>query len=425
MTVTESAQQPRPPVAGRQYVGLVLMGAVIGLPAAAVAALFLGVVHEAEDWLWPEDPAWYLVVGLPVAGAALVAAARAFLPGDGGHRPLLGLGAPETPLSHVPGIFVAAFATLAFGAVLGPEAPIIALGGAVGIAIASFVRVGEQARRVLASAGMFSAVSALFGGPIVAGVMMVEAGVGLGARLIPAMLPGFVAAAVGYLLFVGFGDFAGLDAQGLAVPDLPAYTGVHFGDLMIAIAVGVVTTLLIVGLKAGAARIEDEGGRRLGMVVLLLAGGLAVGLLALLENGLGGDSTEILFSGQSAIPDLVAESSTAVLLSILLVKTIAYAISLGCGFRGGPIFPAVFLGIGVAMLPVLWFDVSPTLAVAVGAAAGMAGQTRFILTSMLFASLLVAGPGTDAVPAAVFAAAAAWLTATALARRRDPATLSR
>jgi hypothetical protein len=77
------------------------------------------------------------------------------------------------------------------------------------------------------------------------------------------------------------------------------------------------------------------------------------------------------------------------------------------------------------MLPVVWFDASPTLAVAVGAAAGMAGQTRFILTSMLFAALLVAGPGTDAVPAAVFAAAAAWLTATALAQRHDPATLSR
>jgi len=60
---------------------------------------------------------------------------------------------------------------------------------------------------------------------------------------------------------------------------------------------------------------------------------------------------------------------------------------LASGFRGGPIFPAVFLGIGLATLPVVWFDVSPTLAVAVGAAAGMAAQSRLILTSMLFAAL--------------------------------------
>ena len=132
------------------------------------------------------------------------------------------------------------------------------------------------------------------------------------------------------------------------------------------------------------------------------------------------DSTEILCSGQSAIPDLVAEGSTAVLLSILLIKTLAYAISLGCGFRGGPIFPAVFLGIGVATLPVFWFDVSPTLAIAVGAAAGMAAQTRLILTAMLFGALLVGTQGLDATPAAVLAAAAAWLTANALAPTPAP-----
>jgi H+/Cl- antiporter ClcA len=423
VTATQPAQE-EPQLAGRRYLALVLLGVVVGLPAAFVAALFLGLVHEAQQALWPDDPAWYLVVGLPVAGAVIVAAARAFLPGDGGHRPLLGLGSPETPLAHVPGITIAAFATLAFGAVLGPEAPIIALGGAVGIALTSFVQLGEQPRKIVATAGMFSAISALFGGPLVAGVLMVESGVALGVRLAPAMLPGFVAAAVGYLLFVGFGDWGGLNEPGLAVPDLPAYTGVHFGDLGVALGVGVITTLLLFALKLVAARIEDVGGRRLGMVILLLAGGLAVGVLAVIENGLGGMSTEILFSGQSAIPELVKEGSAAILLSILLIKTIAYAISLGCGFRGGPIFPAVFLGIGVAMFPVIWFGTSPTLAVAVGAAAGMAGQTKLILTAMVFASLLVASQGLDVTPAAVFAAAAAWLTATALERRREPATLT-
>jgi hypothetical protein len=53
----------------------------------------------------------------------------------------------------------------------------------------------------------------------------------------------------------------------------------------------------------------------------------------------------------------------------------------------------------------------------------MAGQTKLILTSMLFASLLVASQGADAVPAAVVAAAAAWLTASALERRGEAGTL--
>jgi hypothetical protein len=58
-----------------------------------------------------------------------------------------------------------------------------------------------------------------------------------------------------------------------------------------------------------------------------------------------------------------------------------YGICLGCGFRGGPVFPAIFLGIGLAM-PVVVFDVSPTLGVAVGTAAGVAAASGAWLTVM-------------------------------------------
>ena len=43
------------------------------------------------------------------------------------------------------------------------------------------------------------------------------------------------------------------------------------------------------------------------------------------------------------------------------------------------VFPAIFLGVALAMLTGLWFDTSPTFAVAVGAAAGMAAMTRLVL----------------------------------------------
>jgi H+/Cl- antiporter ClcA len=251
---------------------------------------------------------------------------------------------------------------------------------------------------------------------------MVEAGVGLGARLIPTMLPGFTAAAVGYLIFVGFGDWGGLNAPGLAVPNLELYEGTHLLDLLVAIAVGVVTAIAIAAIDSFARTVSQRGERRLTMPGLLLAGGTTVGLLALLADALGAQANEILFSGQSAIPELVAEQTTAVLLLILAAKATAYAVSLASGFRGGPIFPAVFLGIGVATLPVVWFDVSPTFAIAVGAAAGMAAHSGFVLTSMLFAALLVGSAGLDAVPAAVLATVAAWLTRSALSRSRTSAT---
>ena len=423
--MTESTPQ----LSGAAYLRLVALGALIGIPAALLAALFLALVHDLEHWLWDDlpdalgepSPPWYLVIGLPVIGAAVCLAARLLLPGDGGHSPLGGIGGGATPVAHAPGIALAAIGTLSFGAVLGPEAPLIALGSAVGMTVTLFVTIGAREQSVLGTAGSFSAISALFGGPIVGGMMMVESGLGMGAALIPILIPGFVAAAIGYLIFVGFGTWGGLHAQALAVPDLPPYEGTHLYDLLVAIAVGIATAVVVAGVHRAAYDVAGEWLRRLGLPVLLLGGGLAVGLLAQTADWLGADSQDVLFSGQAGVPSLAAADSTKIVLVLLVAKALAYAVCLGCGFRGGPVFPAIFLGIALAVLAVVWFDVSPTLAVAVGAAAGMAAGTRLLITSTLFAGLLVGSVGLDAVPAAVLAAVAAWLTMQALDRRAAPA----
>ena len=85
------------------------------------------------------------------------------------------------------------------------------------------------------------------------------------------------------------------------------------------------------------------------------------------------------------MPAVVAEDSTWILAVMIVAKFLAYGVSLGCGFRGGPIFPAIFLGVALASLAVVWFDVSPTFAIAVGAAAGMAAQARLLIAPLLFA----------------------------------------
>ncbi|MGH3011052.1 MAG: hypothetical protein ACRDMY_04280 [Gaiellaceae bacterium] len=62
------------------------------------------------------------------------------------------------------------------------------------------------------------------------------------------------------------------------------------------------------------------------------------------------------------------------------------------GDGGGPVFPAIFLGIGLATLGVIAFDVTPTLAVAVGTAAGMAAMTKLLFSSLLIAATWSARP---------------------------------
>jgi H+/Cl- antiporter ClcA len=409
---------------GRAYLTLIGIGAIIGLPAALLASFFLAAVHWLEDLLWTdlpdllghEEPPWYLVVGLPVAGAVAVWVARRFLPGDGGHSPLEGIGGGATPVRYLPSIALAALGTLSFGAVLGPEAPLIAMGSAVGVAVTPLFRLADRAKTVLATAGSFSAVSALFGGPLVAGFLLLESGLAAGTQLIPALLPGLVAAAVGYLLFIGLGDWGGLDEVGLAVPNLPAYDGTSVLDLVLAIAVGVLTALVLIPVRRLALVIDQRAAHRR-LLPTLLVGGLVVGLLAETATLLGADHEEILFSGQAAVPLAIAEDSVGVLFVILVAKALGYAVSLGCGFRGGPVFPALFIGIVIAASADVVFDTSPTWAVAVGAAAGMGAGTTLVFSGLLFSMLLVGTPGLDAMPAAVLAVTAAWLVRVALARR--------
>jgi H+/Cl- antiporter ClcA len=413
------------PLAGRAYLRLIFLGAAIGIPAALVAAALLAAVHELEDVLWHDLPdwlgysstPWFLVIGLPVVGGALVAVVRRRLPGDGGHSPLQGIGLGETALAAAPGIALAAIATLSFGAVLGPEAPLIALGSAVGVAAGRIARLDEPSQKVLSSAGSFSAISAIFGGPLPAGVLLVEAGVGLGAALLPVMLPGLIAAAIGYLIFIGIGDWGGLGAAQLSVPGLSEYDSTTVADMVLAVVVGVACAVLVVALhKLARALAGQRDRRRVPLPALLLGGGLAVGLLAQLADVLGANPQDVLFSGQAALPALVAEGSAGVVVVLVLAKTLAYGICLGCGFRGGPVFPAIFLGVGIAMLTVIAFDVSPTAAVAMGCAAGVTAVTRLLMASLVIAALLVGTAGLDAVPVSVMAAAASWLTVNALER---------
>src|SRR3954451_12690586 len=245
------------PLAGAASLRLVLIGAVIGVPAALVAAGFLALVHQLVDLLWDDlpdglgysTPPWFLVLALPAIGGAIVALVRRGLPGDGGHEPLKGLSTQPTALAAAPGVALAALATLSFGAVLGPEAPLIALGSAVGVAGSRIARLGPRENAVLGTAGSFSAISALFGAPLPAGVLLVEAGLAMGGALIPLLLPGLVAAACGYVIFVGLGNWSGLEAARLSVPDLPAYVGTRVEDLLIAVAVGIAAALVIVAVR--------------------------------------------------------------------------------------------------------------------------------------------------------------------------------
>jgi hypothetical protein len=79
--------------------------------------------------------------------------------------------------------------------------------------------------------------------------------------------------------------------------------------------------------------------------MLPLAGLLVGGLAIAFDQATSKTFEEVLFSGQDQLPGLVSGSSSwsvGALLLLLLCKGLSYSLSLR-SFRGGPVFPAVFL----------------------------------------------------------------------------------
>ncbi len=409
--------QPNPAaVLPRDLAKLAGLGALIGVPTGLVAFGFITLVHWLEDWLWTDlpdalgadAPPWYLVLGLPVLGAVLVYFAR-MLPGNGGHSPIEGASTSEVAKpAHLPGIILAALATLPFGLVLGPEAPLIALGSGLAVWLTGWAKLPPKAGLVVGMSGSGAAMSTLFGGPLVSGLMLLEGGVGAGALVIPLIIPALASSAVAYFLITGLGDWSGLPMAGMSLPGLPAYDEVLVRDIGVAVLVGLLAALVAHVVRTLATKVAAAE-PRIGRLPLLLLGGAGVGALALVADLMGGDSQVVLFSGQTGVAPLVAESSAGVVLVLLVAKALGYVLSLGAGFRGGPIFPAIFLGVALAAFGVIAFDMSPTVAIAMGAAAGMTAMTRMVVSPVLFAALLTGRAGLSAISVAVIATVVAWL----------------
>jgi H+/Cl- antiporter ClcA len=392
--------------------------------------LFQTLIHDVIHLVWDvipdefgwSEPSWWYVILVPGLAGLLVAAAVR-LPGHGGHSPLEGLGADPIPPIALTSILPAALATLGLGLVLGPEAPLIALGLGLGALAVRVIRMEGTGAQLLVFAGAFAAVAALFGGPLVAAFLLFEVTAASGKipaqQIGRALLPGFVAAGTGALVFTGVADWSGLHQANLALPSLPPYETLRLTDVGWCLLMAVVIATIVVVIRHVAHGIATRAA--LGPTRVLVVAGLGVGVLAVVFRATTDQPVDlVLFSGQAELPAVVAEGSAGVLILLVVAKGLAYALSLGAGFRGGPVFPAIAIGVAAAMaaanvLPGL----NTTPAVAAGIAAGTTAVLRVPFTAVLLTSLLMGSSAFDVAPIAVLAAAMAWFVATALPTPED------
>jgi H+/Cl- antiporter ClcA len=405
----------------RSYWVLLAIAALIGVPVSALAYFFLELVSELQHWIFGRlpaalgfhgEPIWWPAPPLLLSGL-LVALAIRYLPGTAGHEPVSGLSTQGAPgPAQLPGVILAALATLALGAVLGPEAPLIALGGGLAVCV---VRLGRRAtpapvQAMVAAAGSFAAISALFGSPLLGAFLLMEA-VGLGGLSLElVLLPGLLAAGVGSVVFVGLGHWTGLGTFSLQVGHLPHVGSPKASEFAWAVVIGLAAALLGTVIRQLALRAQPVIARR--RLLLTPAAGLVVaGLAIAYAAGTGRPSGEVLFSGETALPALAghaASYSVGALLLLVAGKGLAYGVSLS-GFRGGPVFPSLFIGaaggIALAHLPGL----GAVAGMAMGIGAMCAVMLRLPLTSVLLATLLLYSAGVSVMPLVIVAVVVAYV----------------
>jgi chloride channel protein, CIC family len=383
---------------------------------------FLALISNLQGWVFtdlPEglgfnsEPTWWPLLPLFLAGL-LVGLTIRYLPGRGGHSPADGFhtgGGPPMPI-ELPGIVLAALAGLALGAVIGPEAPLIAIGAGLAALVLRLVQpdVPRQQLAVVAATGSFAAISTLVGSPLVAAFLMMEAaGVG-GAMLGMVLVPGLLSAGIGFLIFIGLDSLTGLGTFSLAIPDVPSAGRPEASEFLWAIVIGLAAALLGWAIRWLALTLRPYVERR--VVLLTTVAGLVVAAMAIAYAEATDKSTsDVLFSGQTGLGPLVqrsAEYSVGALVLLILFKSLAYGVSLS-SFRGGPIFPALFIGAagGIAL------SHAPGLTLPAGLGMGIGAMSCVMLglplTSALLASLLLVSTSVDVLPLVVVAIAVAYV----------------
>jgi H+/Cl- antiporter ClcA len=408
----------------RQFVGLLVIAAGVGVVTSFAAWWFLELVHKLQHALYDElpeavgfdtVPAWWPLPVLVIAGV-LVALAVARLPGAGGHSPVEGLdpGTPTQPV-EIPGVLLAAAASIALGAVVGPEAPLLALGAGLGLLVIGRLRsdAPPEASTIIAASGTFAALSFLFGSPVIAAVLLIEAAGLAGAGLSLVLIPGLLAAGIGTLVSIGLGAWTGIDRSdiSLGVLELSEFARPDAVDFLWTVPLAAAVGLGVVVIFRLARGAHGFVGPRpfLLPVAGLLVGALAIGFSEATDKGID----QVLFSGQEALGPLVANADTWSLSALALLigfKGLAYAVSLA-SFRGGPVFPAILLGAAAglmaAQLPGL--ELTPAVAVCIGAA--VVAVLRLPLSAVVMATLLTSQAGLGVGPLVILGVVVAFLVA--------------
>ncbi|HEB4091906.1 TPA: ion channel protein [Enterobacter cloacae] len=385
---------------------LAIPALIIGIVSSLVLIVVMKVASVLQTMLWTalpaqvgisvDSPAWIIMM-LTLTGVAVGLVIR-FSPGHAGPDPALEplIGAPVAPAA-LPGLIIALIIGLAGGVSLGPEHPIMAVNIGLAVYLGSRIlpRVGALDWTILASAGT---IGALFGTPVAAALIFSQTlssnnDVPLWDKLFAPLMAAATGALTTSLFFNPHFSLS-----------LPHYGQMQIADIFsgavvvaIAIALGMIAVWCLPRLHRLVHKLKHP-------VLILGVGGLILGIL----GAIGGKVT--LFKGLDEMQQLAFSQvfSVSDYLLFALIKLAALVVAAACGFRGGRIFPAVFVGVALGLMLHEHVDAVPA---AITVSCSILGLvlvvTRDAWLSLFMAAVVV--PDTTLIPLLCIVMLPAWL----------------
>ena len=216
------------------------------------------------------------------------------------------------------------------GASVGLEAGYTQIGSALASRLGFAFRLRRNDLRLLVGCGAAGAIAAAFNTPLTGAFYAFELVIGTYslATLAPVVMSAVCAVSVMRILVGGGSEF-----------DIRVPSSIEAIDYVPILALGMLAALGGIAMMRGVTLVEDLFRRsRVPGWLRPAVGGLAVGALALMTPA-------VLSSGHSAMKiALDAPYSLTHIAVLIVLKSVASAISIGSGFRGGLFFASLFLG---------------------------------------------------------------------------------
>ncbi len=305
----------------------------------------------------------------------------------------------------VPSIMLQAFISLWSGAAVGPEGPLTFLTGGFGSYLSDRLRLKKDDVQVLVYSSIAGGFGGFFGSPVIGAVGAIEYMFIKELDLNRHLIPGLLAAAVGYGVYSAI-----LQGSFLGIYSFPDYASPRLVDLWWALLVGIIAGFVGIMFKLVfgiVQRVFAPLAKR--PVSRAVIGGIVMGLI-------GTFLPLTLYSGQNQLLQIIhnpAAFGIGLLLIMVVVKALLTSTSLTTGFEGGPIFPLFFIGgcLGLAISKGLTF-IPEGVGVTVGMAAVACAVFPLPLTVALLLGLM--GGQTDLLPVIVIGAVTGFLISKAI-----------